>query len=73
MKEFQFLKHHSDHPNILKVFSHSSNGMLAVKGCNRGKSSNDYNVLGKGFDYIAMEYCPNGDLFDIIKRTGKLS
>lgn len=29
--------------------------------------------LAKHFDYIAMEYCKHGDLFDLIKRSGKIS
>lgn len=27
----------------------------------------------KGFDYMTMEFCRNGDLFDLVKKTGKLS
>ena len=30
------------------------------------------NLPDKTFDYISMEYCPKGDLFDLVKRNGKL-
>jgi serine/threonine protein kinase len=37
------------------------------------EKSNDYPVLSKGFDYISMEYCHNGDLFELVKRNGKIN
>lgn len=77
-REYLFLKNLQNHENFVRVFSHSSNGMMAakvLKDSNKSvnaQQSNVYNVLDKGFDYMAMEFCPNGDLFDLIKKNGKL-
>lgn len=80
-REYHFLKNLQNHVNILRVYSHSSNGILAEKATASSdvlgkstsvQSSNAYNVLEKGFDYMTMEYCHDGDLFDFIKRSGKI-
>lgn len=83
LREYQFLKNLENHQNIIKVFNHSSSGMISNKSLKNPvvKSNeiktysckNDKPFLEKGFDYMTMEYCPNGDLFDLIKKNGKLS
>ena len=62
LREFHFLKQMEDHPNIIKVFNYHSNGVLKNRSI----------MLDKDFDYMSMEYCPHGDLFELIKRVGRL-
>lgn len=51
---------------------HTSNEL--VNKSSSVQSVNTNSVLEKGFDYMCMEYCANGDLFDFMKKNGgKLS
>lgn len=51
------------HPNIVNIINANENGIYVRKN---GKGT--YNCM-----YIVMELCPNGELFDILFKTGRLS
>lgn len=72
LREFKVLKEIEGHPNIIKAFSHFS-GESFVSSSSPTSSPKKGDINSKNCDYIALEYCPNGDLFDMIKKTGKLS
>ena len=52
-----------NHPNIVNLVNANENGVYVKKN---GKGL--YNCM-----YMVMELCPNGELFDILYNTGKLS
>lgn len=51
------------HPNIVNMIKASEEGVYIKK-----KGKGVYNCM-----YIVMEFCPNGELFDLLYSTGKLS
>ena len=48
-----------EHPNIVKLISYKENAIRT-----RG---NEQTFV----DYMALEYCENGELFDILSHSGK--
>ena len=69
-----------DTPKLVKQDSNQNNNtVITPKSSNSNISSDSaeqvkQNIqLMKGFDYMTMEFCRNGDLFDVVKKNGKLS
>lgn len=52
-----------NHPNVIKYFSSSENGLYIKK---HGKGT--YNCM-----YLILELCPNDELFNMVMDTGKFS
>ncbi|CDW89902.1 protein kinase domain containing protein [Stylonychia lemnae] len=85
LREYQLLKNIEAHDNIIKVYNHSHNGLMSAKNypnsvvnfsqqtASTYSTKNDQPKLDKGFDYMTMEFCQNGDLFNLVKKHGKLS
>lgn len=78
-REYQFLKGIQNHENIIKVFGHNSGSKVTSSdvgaNCSYNVASyvtNEPSIFSKSFDYMSMEYCSNGDLFDLVKRNGGL-
>ena len=58
-----------DHENVVKVFYHTVNGSYTEFILNQnGQKEQRKNME---LDYMLMEFHPNGDLFSLIKNTGK--
>jgi len=63
-----------NHPNILKVEAYQSEGVVETKQVGDAfLAEQDNGFQRKGLDYMVMEYCQNGDLFNALKNTGKFS
>lgn len=74
VREYEFLKSVGEHPNILRVFAHSEGASISLPKSNEKENGafQQYS-LTRNFDFIAMEYCQNGDLFDFVKKHGRVA
>ena len=69
-REYQLLNSISAHPHIVKVFDYKTKvSSDALSKCSLAAANIS---LDEDFDYISMEYCQNGDLFDLVKKNGAL-
>lgn len=71
LQEFKTMKVLGDHQNILKVYNYYSEGNFTPNHKDKCVFGKDKSAL-RNFDYMSMEFCQNGDLFDLVKSTGKL-
>jgi len=58
LREYLVMDHVGEHPNIIKHFSCNPEGQLI------------YNNTEQNICYNVMEYCENGSLSTIVKKTG---
>ena len=69
-REFQLLNSIAAHPNIVKVFEYKTKvSTNALSKCSLSTSDISFD---QDFDYISMEYCHNGDLFELVRKNGAL-
>lgn len=73
LREFKVLKEIEGHPHIIQAHHYFSGGSLNMNSSPNSSPTKMNYSNEKSCDYMTMEYCPNGDLFDMVKRTGKFS
>lgn len=73
-REYEVLQRSSKSEYVIKVLEYKA-GAIVTEGFLPGLQKSDVWLNCEPvekFDYILVEYCPFGDMFDLIKRQGKL-
>lgn len=74
--EFNMLKNIKSHPNIVEAYYYKSDAELTKNSpcqlLSKTGTTSDKPNAGQIVDFMTMEYCPHGDVFELVKKCGKL-
>jgi serine/threonine protein kinase len=73
LSEFRYLIEAQGHPHIIKAYSYTSDAPIEEMHQDFDGSLIHVKTINKQVDFISMEYCKYGDLFNLVKNNGRLS